>query len=189
IRNAARTYFQKEPSLLTVGEAAVLIGMLKGNTIYNPRRNPVAAQKRRNVVLEQMVKNSFLSAEEAEKLKQQPIPLRYKKLDENAGLAPYFRDVLREYMKQWCKEHEKPNGDPYNLYLDGLKIYTTINPRMQLYAEEAVAKHLSVLQKNYWTLPWIKSKQIWKGRESTVGSRWKKKASTMKKNEKYLPSR
>ncbi|MBM3440874.1 MAG: penicillin-binding protein, partial [Bacteroidetes bacterium] len=179
IRNAARTYFQKEPALLSVGEAAVLVGMLKGNTIYNPRRNPVASQKRRNVVLEQMVKNNFLTEEEAGILKQQPIPLRYKKLDENAGLAPYFRDVLRDFMKQWCKEHEKPNGDPYNLYLDGLKIYTTINPRMQLYAEEAVAKHLSVLQKNYWTLPWIKSKSIWKGRESIVqramkdSDRWK----------------
>ena len=179
IRNAARTYFQKEPALLSVGEAAVLVGMLKGNTIYNPRRNPVASQKRRNVVLEQMVKNNFLTEEEAATLKQQPIPLRYKKLDENAGLAPYFRDVLRDFMKQWCKEHEKPNGDPYNLYLDGLKIYTTINPRMQLYAEEAVAKHLSVLQKNYWTLPWIKSKSIWKGRESIVqramkdSDRWK----------------
>lgn len=179
IRNAARTYFQKEPALLSVGEAAVLVGMLKGNTIYNPRRNPAAAQKRRNVVLEQMVKNNFLSKEEVRILKQQPIPLRYKKLDENAGLAPYFRDVLRDFMKQWCKEHEKPNGDPYNLYLDGLKIHTTINPRMQLYAEEAVAKHLSELQKNYWTLPWIKSKSIWKGRESIVqramkdSDRWK----------------
>lgn len=179
IRNASRTYFQKEPSLLTVGEAAVLVGMLKGNTIYNPRRNPVASQKRRNVVLEQMVKNGFLTPEEAAVIKQQPIPLRYKKLDENTGLAPYFRDVLREYMKKWCKEHKKPNGDPYNLYLDGLKIYTTIHPRMQLYAEEAVAQHLSYLQKNYWTLPWIKDKSIWKGREAILeramkdSDRWK----------------
>jgi penicillin-binding protein 1A len=179
IRNASRTFFQKEPSLLTVNEAAVLIGMLKANTTYNPRRDPRRSQQRRNVVLDQMVKNNVLSAAEAEKIKVQPIPLNYKKMDESTGIAPYFRDVLRDQMKRWCKEHKKPNGDPYNLYQDGLKIYTTINPRMQLYAEEAVAKHLSALQKNYWTLPWIKDNSIWKSHEKILeramkeSDRWK----------------
>ncbi|HMP88107.1 MAG TPA: transglycosylase domain-containing protein, partial [Lacibacter sp.] len=168
IRNAAKTFFQKEPSLLSVNEAAVLIGMLKGNTIYNPRRDPKRSQQRRNVVLDQMVKNNFLPAGEAAVIKKQPIPLNYKKMDESTGIAPYFREILRDQMKKWCKEHKKANGDPYNLYQDGLKIYTTINPRMQLYAEEAVAKHLSALQQNYWTLPWIKSGSIWKGRENIV---------------------
>jgi penicillin-binding protein 1A len=179
IRNASKTFFQKEPSLLTVNEAAVLVGMLKGNTIYNPRRDARRSQMRRNVVIDQMVKNNFISSAEGEKIKVQPIPLNYKKLDENTGLAPYFRDVVRDHMKKWCKEHTKANGDPYNLYQDGLKIYTTINPRMQLYAEEAVGKHLSALQKSYWTLPWIKDNSIWKGHEKILeraikeSDRWK----------------
>lgn len=179
IRNASRTFFQKEPSLLTVNEAAVLVGMLKGNTIYNPRRDARRSQMRRNVVIDQMVKNNFIASAEAEKIKAEPIPLNYKKLDESTGIAPYFRDVVRDYMKKWCKEHKKANGDNYNIYQDGLKIYTTINPRMQLYAEEAVAKHLSALQKSYWTLPWIKTNSIWKGHEKILergmkeSDRWK----------------
>lgn len=179
IRNASRTFFQKEPSLLTVNEAAVLVGMLKGNTIYNPRRDARRSQMRRNVVIDQMVKNNFIASTEAEKIKAEPIPLNYKKLDESTGIAPYFRDVVRDYMKKWCKEHKKANGDNYNIYQDGLKIYTTINPRMQLYAEEAVAKHLSALQKSYWTLPWIKTNSIWKGHEKILergmkeSDRWK----------------
>ncbi|MBX9781929.1 MAG: transglycosylase domain-containing protein [Chitinophagaceae bacterium] len=179
IRNASKTFFQKEPALLSVNEAAVLIGMLKGNTIYNPRRDARRSQMRRNVVIDQMVKNNFIVPAEAEKIKAQPIPLNYKKLDESTGLAPYFRDVVRDYMKKWCKNHKKANGDAYNLYQDGLKIYTTINPRMQLYAEEAVAKHLGALQKNYWTLPWIKNNSIWKGHEKILeramqeSDRWK----------------
>jgi penicillin-binding protein 1A len=168
IRNASRTFFQKEPALLSVNEAAVLVGMLKANTLYNPRRDAKRSQMRRNVVIDQMVKNNFLPREEAEKLKSQPIPLNYKKVDESTGIAPYFREILRDQMKKWCKEHKKPNGDNYNLYQDGLKIYTTINPRMQLYAEDAVAKHLSALQQNYWTLPWIKSGSIWKGHEKIL---------------------
>lgn len=153
--------------------------MLKGNTIYNPRRDARRSQMRRNVVIDQMVKNNFIASAEAEKIKAEPIPLNYKKLDESTGIAPYFRDVVRDYMKKWCKEHKKANGDNYNIYQDGLKIYTTINPRMQLYAEEAVAKHLSALQKSYWTLPWIKTNSIWKGHEKILergmkeSDRWK----------------
>lgn len=168
IRNAAKTFFQKEPSLLTVNEAAVLVGMLKANTLFNPRRDPRRSQQRRNVVIDQMVKNNYIGKEEAERIKQEPIPLNYKKLDESTGIAPYFREILRDQIKKWCKEHKKPNGDNYNMYQDGLKIYTTINPRMQKYAEEAVAKHLAALQQNYWTLPWIKDGSIWKGRETIV---------------------
>ena len=146
IRNASKTFFQKEPDRLTVEEAAVLIGMLKGSNLYNPRVNPKKSLDRRNVVLDQMVRNNFLAADEAAKLKLKPIELNYKKLDETAGLGPYFRMILGEEMKKWCKEHKKSNGDNYDLYKDGLKIYTTINPRMQLYAEEAVAKHMSYMQ-------------------------------------------
>ncbi|MFN5761984.1 MAG: transglycosylase domain-containing protein, partial [Sphingobacteriales bacterium] len=148
IRNAAKTYFQKEPSRLSVVEAAVLVGLLKGNTIYNPRRNPKAALDRRNTVIDQMVRNNYLSESEANDIKPKPIQLKYKKLNENAGIAPYFRDVLRDEVKEWCKENKNPKTDePYDIYKDGLKIYTTINPRMQEYAEIAVFRHMQNLQK------------------------------------------
>lgn len=168
IRNAAKTYFQKEPDRLAVEEAAVLVGMLKGNTLYNPLRNPERAFNRRNTVLDQMVKANKIAAPEAERLKAKPIQLNYKKLDENTGFAPYFRDVLRDEMKKWCTDHKKQNGKPYNLYTDGLKIYTTINPRMQMYAEEAVARHVSNLQMYYSQRPDIKNGSVWKGRESIL---------------------
>jgi len=179
IRNASKTFFQKEPSLVTVEEAALLVGMVNAPYAYNPRLFPRRAMEKRNAVLNDLARNNFINENEASQLKSIPIQLNYKKLNESSGLAPYFRDVLRDYMKRWCKEHKKANGDPYNLYLDGLKIYTTVNPRMQLYAEEAVAKHMSSLQKNYWTLPWIKDNSIWKGHEKILekamreSDRWK----------------
>jgi penicillin-binding protein 1A len=163
IRNAARTFFQKEPDRLNIEEAAVLIGMLKGATMYNPRRNPKLALDRRNTVINQMVKNKKIDPALADQLKKKPIELNYKKLDENAGLGPYFRMVLGEFMKQWCKTHETPNGDKYDLYRDGLRIYTTINPRMQLYAEEAVAKHINYMQKILNSQSNIKTGSVWKG--------------------------
>jgi penicillin-binding protein 1A len=168
IRNAAKTFFQKEPDRLNVQESAVLIGMLKGATLYNPRRNPKLALDRRNTVLSQMVRNNYLPEEEATKLKLTPIELNYKKLDESAGLGPYFRMILGEELKKWCKENTKQNGDNYNLYRDGLKIYTTINPRMQQYAEEAVGKHMNYLQKIFNTQANIKDGSIWKGYENVL---------------------
>jgi len=164
IRNASRTFFNKEPDRLNVDEAAVLIGMLKGNTLYNPRRNPKMAIDRRNTVINQMVKNNFLTVADAAKWKTLPIDLsNYKKIDENNGLAPYFRDVLRNDLQRWCKEHKNPaTGQPYNLYTDGLKIYTTINPRMQLYADEAVAKQLPILQRALSSQYDIRKGLIWK---------------------------
>lgn len=180
IRNASKTFFQKEPALVTVDEAALLIGMVNAPYAYNPRLFPPRAMQKRNAVINDMVRNNFVSESDGESLKSKPINLKYKKLDESTGLAPYFRDVLRDFMKKWAKEHTKPNGDNYNIYRDGLKIYTTINPRMQLYAEEAVSKHMSALQKNYWTLPWIKTNSIWKGHEKILeramkeSDRWRK---------------
>ena len=165
IRNASKTFFQKEPDRVNVEEAAVLIGMLKGATLYNPRRNPKLSLDRRNTVLNQMVRNNYLDAQQAETLKRQPIELNYKKLDETTGLGPYFRMILGEEMKKWCKENTKNNGDQYDLYRDGLKIYTTINPRMQLYAEESVAKHMSYMQKLFNSQANIKTGSIWKGFE------------------------
>ena len=183
IRNASKTFFQKEPSLVTVDEAALLIGMVNAPYAYNPRLFPPRAMQKRNMVINDMVRNKFVTPEDGEKLKSKPINLKYKKLDESTGLAPYFRDVLRDQMKKWAKEHKKANGESYNIYRDGLKIYTTINPRMQLYAEEAVSKHMSALQKNYWTLPWIKNNSIWKGHENIIeramkdSDRWRKMAA------------
>jgi penicillin-binding protein 1A len=176
IRNASRTFFSKEPDRLDVDEAATLIGMLKGNTLYNPRRNNRAAFDRRNTVINQMLKNNFISAEDAAKYKALPIDMsHYRKMDENNGLAPYFRDVIRDDLKKWCKEHKNPaTGEPYNLYEDGLRIFTTINPRMQTYAEEAVAKHLPVLQKVLSAQNSVRKGTVWSEHKNVLEGYMKK---------------
>src|SRR5688572_6518631 len=161
IRNASRTFFQKEPDRLNIEEAAVLVGMLKANYTYNPRRNPKQSKERRDVVLGQMVSNGKLSDAEAAKLKKLPIKLNYKKMDENTGYAPYFREILRDEVREALKGVKKPNGDSYDIYQDGLKIFTTINPRMQEYAEEAVALQMPILQKGLNARPEIKSGSVW----------------------------
>lgn len=168
IRNASLTFFQKEPDRLKVEEAALLIGMLKGNSLYNPIRNPKAALDRRNVVLNQMVKNHKLGDIEAAKLKAEPIKLNYKKLDENTGYAPYFREILREELKTILKDLKKPDGDSYDLYDDGLKIYTTINPRMQEYAEEAIAEWMPNMQKYLNETAYLKKGTVWKDYASVL---------------------
>lgn len=174
IRNASRTFFSKEPDRLNVEEAAVLVGMLAGNETFNPRRNPKAAFDRRNLVINLMVENNSLSEAKAADLKSKLIKLNYKKLDENTGLAPYFREVVRDDLKKWCKSHTNPaTGEPYNLYEDGLKIYTTINPRMQLYAEEAVAKHMPALQRVLSAQSSVKSGRVWKGHENILQAKMK----------------
>lgn len=160
--NASRSFFQKEPDRLTIEEAALLIGMVNAPTKFNPNRNPKLTLERRNLVLNRMAGSKFITNDQASQLKQLPVVTNYKKLDENNGLGPYFRMNLGEFMKKWCKEHKKSNGESYNLYKDGLKIYTTINPRMQYYAEEAVAKHMAYLQKEFSKQPKIKSGEIWK---------------------------
>ncbi|MFM2439708.1 MAG: hypothetical protein RLZ16_707, partial [Bacteroidota bacterium] len=139
-----------------------LIGMINAPTKYNPNRNPKLSLERRNLVLNRMASEKYITDDQAAQLKQLPITLNYRKLDQNNGLGPYFRMTLGEYMKKWCKEHKKNNGDSYDLYRDGLKIYTTINPRMQLYAEEAVARHMAYLQKQFNQQANIKSGSIWK---------------------------
>lgn len=163
IRNAARTFFQKEPDRLNVVEAATLVGMLRGNSIYNPRTHPVQAFHRKNVVLNQMKENDYLNEADAAKYKAMPIPLNYKKADENSGYAPYFREaVLKDAVKDALKDLAKQDGDPYDIYKDGLKIYTTINPKMQQYAEEAMAQQMPMLQKALNAQSNIKKGAIWK---------------------------
>lgn len=178
IENGARTFFSKEPSRLSIEEAAVLVGMLKGVTQYNPRRNPQMSRDRRNTVIENMVDEGYITRAEGDAAKNKPIVLRYNKLDHNKGLAPYFREVLRGELKAWCKEHKKADGTEYNLYRDGLKIYTTINPRMQIYAEQAVARHLKDLQKTFYQQSNIKSGKVWDKRQSDLNR-------FMKESERY----
>ena len=168
IRNASRTFFQKEPDRLQVEEAALLIGMLKGNTLYNPVRNPKAALDRRNVVIGQMEVNGKISPEEAKAVKALPIQLNYRKMDENTGYAPYFREILKDEVKEALKDLRRPDGEPYNIYNDGLKIYTTVNVKMQQYAEEAMAQHMAMLQKNVNNRTSIKNGKIWQGKESIL---------------------
>ncbi len=180
VSNASRSFFQKEPDRLNVEEAALLIGMINAPTKYNPNRNPKLALERRNLVLNRMASQKYITDEQAEQLKAMPVVTNFKKLDENNGLGPYFRMNLGEFMKKWCKEHKKNNGDNYNLYRDGLKIYTTINPRMQYYAEEAVARHMSYLQKAFNQQSNIKNGTIWKDFNNLLElaikqtDRWKK---------------
>jgi len=168
IRNASKTFFQKEPDRLNIEESAMLVGMLKANSLYNPRVNPKAALDRRNIVLGQMERNDFLNASEAIRLKAKPIKLNYKKLDENTGYAPYFREILREELKTVLKDLKRPDGESYDIYDDGLRIFTTINPRMQEYAEEAVAQQMPILQKLLNAQRNIKTGSVWKAHENVL---------------------
>lgn len=166
IRNASLVYFQKEPAKLTTEEAALLVGMLSGPGKYDPVRHPQDALARRNLVLDRMVTNDVLSASEGNILKKKPLGIRFKKLDEVMGIAPYFRAVLSKQLEQWCKTHEDPKTEkPYDLYRDGLKIYTTIDPKMQLYAEEAVILHMSAMQKKFNSQL---GKNVWKNHEDIL---------------------
>jgi penicillin-binding protein 1A len=147
IKSASRTFFDKAPADLSFQEAAVLVGLLKAPTYFSPISNPDKSLERRNVVLFQMQRYKFLTREEYDSLKALPIEVHYQTEDHNYGMATHFREVLRGELLKWCKEHIKADGTPYNLYSDGLKIYTTIDSRMQKYAEEAVRTHLTELQK------------------------------------------
>jgi penicillin-binding protein 1A len=167
IKNASLTFFNKTPDKVTVDEAAVLIGMLKGNTIYNPRTRPKKARARRNDVLNQMEKYGYITNAECEKLKAGETPLDYHKIDYHDGLAPYFRQVLEQYVKDACKDLKKTDGTPYDIYKDGLKIYTTIDMRMQRYAEEAVQEHLTTLQQQFLAQPGYVDGAVWKRKGAT----------------------
>lgn len=143
IKTASRTYFNKSPAELNTEESAMLVGMLKAPSYYNPARNHERAVQRRATVLNQMRKYDFITREQCDSLKKLPLNMKeYHAQDHASGLATYFREYLRTYLNGWLKEHKKPDGEPYNLYKDGLKIYTTINSKMQKYAEEAVAEHM-----------------------------------------------
>ena len=169
IKNAARTFFQKDPADLDLSEAATLVGMLKANTSYNPRRYPERSRLRRNVVIEQMVRNNFVKPEEAEEVKGTEIALNYRKITISNGIAPYFREsIVKQQVRELLKDMVNPSGEPYDIYRDGLKIYTTINPKMQLYAEEAVAKNMAYQQRILSSFSHIKSGSVFNGREKEL---------------------
>ena len=147
INSAARVYFNKKPIDLTVEEAAVFIAMAKNPSLYNPKRYPERVKQRRDQVFVQMVKNGMLTVAEKDSLQQIPLQLEFRPQSHTAGLAPYFREYLRGYMKEWIKDYEKRTGRELDLYSGGLKIYTTINAEMQQNAEEAVQEHLGNFQR------------------------------------------
>lgn len=161
IKNASLTFYNKLPDSVSVDEAAVLIGMLKGNTIYNPRSHPKRAKERRNVVLEQMFKYNYINQEQFDTLRDKETPLDYHKIDYHDGIAPYFRQVVEQQVKSIIKDMKKPDGTPYDIYKDGLKIWTTLDVRMQRYAEEAVQEHLSTWQNVFLSQPGYKDGTVW----------------------------
>lgn len=151
VRSASRIYFDKEPKDLKIEEAAVLVAMLKNPILYNPvkERFKENALNRRNVVLSQMEVNGYLTEEEEDSLQQLPLKVNFSPQGHDEGIATYFRVYLQGFMKDWIEKNPKPDGTEYNIYRDGLKIYTSIDSRMQDYAEDAVKAHISNLQKEF----------------------------------------
>lgn len=148
IRSASRIYFGKEPKDLDIQESAILVAMLKNPRQFNPNRE-ISKKKsltRRNVVFAQMTKNKYITAQEKDSLQKLPLKINFTPESHNDGLATYFREYLRAYLKKWVKNNPKPNGELYNINRDGLKIYTTIDSRMQQYAQEALYEHMANLQ-------------------------------------------
>lgn len=143
IKTAAKTYFNTTPKDMTTEQAAVLVGMLKATSYYNPKSNPENSLKRRNVVLNNMLTHGDLTRSECDSLKEIPLKLDFKVEENYDGQAKYFREAVADYLKDWCQE----NG--YDLYSSGLKIYTTIDTRLQKYAEDAARKQMKQVQKNF----------------------------------------
>lgn len=166
INSAAQVYFNKKPIELNLQESAMLVGMAKNPSLFNPLRKPDTVFKRRSVVLNQMLKNKFISVKEYDSIKELPLGLDYKKADHQEGLAPYFREILRSELGTLLKSKDsdgnlvvsKPDGTAYDLYVDGLKIYTTIDARMQTHAEKAVKTHFG----NYLQKLFNKNNLKWK---------------------------
>lgn len=151
IRSASRIYFGKEPQDLDLKESAMLVGMFKNSSLYNPRRNPVGVKNRRNVVLAQLHKYEFISEGVKDSLQATDLDLNYTPESHREGIATYFREYLRSFMKDWANDEKnrKPDGSKYDLYRDGLKVFTTIDSRMQTHAEKAVELHMPRLQAEF----------------------------------------
>jgi penicillin-binding protein 1A len=149
IKSAAERFYGVRVGELTLDQAAVLVGMLKATYRYNPRLFPERAHQRRNVVLSQMSKYGFITDSTRQVLAEKPIELQYRTVSQNAGLAPYFRTYLKQELQLWCRSHRKPDGTSYSLYTDGLKVYTTIDSRLQRYAEDAMQGQMKKLQRAF----------------------------------------
>lgn len=149
IESASNIYFDKPPSELTTVESAMLVGMFKNSSLYNPLRNPVGVRNRRNVVLKQMYKYDFISEQVKDSLQATPLEFDYTAQGHNEGIATYFREYARAFMQDWIKENPKSDGTRYDIYSDGLKVFTTIDSKMQEYAENAVDQHMSKLQAEF----------------------------------------
>lgn len=165
IKVAAQRFFSKAPKDLNIEEAAVLIGMLKATNSYSPVRHPERAVQRRNVVLAQMVRYGYLDTLARDSLVELPLEVKFYKEGNNQGLATYFREYLRQELDDLLKAYPKPDGSPYNLYTDGLRIYTSIDAGLQTYAEEAVQEHMATLQQDFhkdWRkgIPWGSDKTL-----------------------------
>ncbi len=187
IRSASRIYFGKEPKELLTEESAMLVGMLKNSALYNPLRKKRLAmvKERRDVVLKQMFRNGKISKEVKDSLQKRDLGLNVHRESHKEGLAPYFREYLRDYMQKWIEKNPKPDGSKYDLYTDGLKLYVSIDSRMQEYAEEAVNAHMANLQEAFFkeqktnkTAPFrsLTSDEIEKtiNRAMRVSERWRK---------------
>jgi len=165
IKVAAKTYFNKEAYDLNVNEAALLVGMLQNPTLYNPLRFPTNTLNRRNTVLSQMSKYNYLPAEKLESYQAKPLGLNFTIDSHNTGLAPYFRESMRGYLKSWIKIYNDEHNSNFDLYTSGLRIYTTIDSRMQVYQEQALHDHMKQQQKLFDT--------HWKGRDPWIDAHGK----------------
>lgn len=150
IKSAAKIYFDKSPINLKLDESAVLVGMLKNSSLYNPIRRPEKVRNRRNVVFNQMLRNDYINKIEYDSLKRLDLNINYTPESHREGLATYFRAYLQDFMKKWIKNNPKEDGSLYNIYRDGLKIYTTIDSRLQNIAETSMKKHMKNLQDEFF---------------------------------------
>lgn len=150
IRSAAKIFFNKTPQELNIEESATLVGMLKNSSLFNPIRRPERVKERRNIVFQQMVRNQRITEQEKDSLAQLPLKITFTPESHREGLATYFRAYLKEFMDEWIDANPKPDGSKHNLYRDGLRIYTTIDSRMQELAEDAVSMHMKNLQKEFF---------------------------------------
>ena len=151
VKSAAKIYFDTTPDSLKIEQAAMLVGMCKNPSLFNPIRRADTTLQRRNVVLSQMVKYGYLTEQKFDSLKLLPLGINFQKEDHNLGLAPYLREYLREnFIKKWIDANPKPDGSKYDVYRDGLKIYTTIDSRIQQYAEQAMEQHMKDIQKSFF---------------------------------------
>ena len=187
IKSASNIYFSKEPIDLKIEESAMLIGMLQNSSLYDPLRRPEITKNRRDLVLMQMAKNKYISENEKDSLQEIPLELNYTPQSHRQGLATYFRSYLRGFMKDWTDNNLKSDGSKYNLYSDGLKIYTTINSKMQKYAEESVTEHMKNLQKEFFiqndTLSTAPFRDLDEDEEESIMKR------TMRRSERWRKAR